>query len=135
MRDILWENLTQQAKNISMPWILAGDFNDYMGPDERRSFKPFRDNRRCQKFRNNINECGLIDLGCSGPKLTWTNSNRGLANTQERLDRALVNSQWLVKNPSSSVTNLPRTTSDHSPILIRYREPPREWRKGRGVSL
>lgn len=59
-----------------------------------------------------------MDMGCSGPKLTWTNNRQGLANTKERLDRALCNTQWMNSFPESCVWNLPRTYSDHAPLVV-----------------
>ena len=42
-----------------------------------------------------------------------------MANTMVRLDRALVNPEWLIQFPEASVTNLQRTYSDHSPIIVQ----------------
>ncbi|KAL7166943.1 hypothetical protein ACSBR2_037579 [Camellia fascicularis] len=54
----------------------------------------------------------------SGPSMTWTNNKKGLTNTMERLDRALCNSEWRTMFPEATVRILPRTYSDHSPLLV-----------------
>ena len=106
------------ADFYNMPWLVAVDFNDYADSSEKRSFGETLENSRMQKFITNINQCNLIDLGCNGPRLTWTNNREGMANTLVRLDKALANEGWRVKFPEASVSNLPRTSSDHCPMLV-----------------
>ncbi|KAL7262612.1 hypothetical protein ACSBR1_000886 [Camellia fascicularis] len=65
-----------------------------------------------------MNRCNLMDLGCSGPQLTSSNERQGLANTLERLDRAVCNSEWRMAFTEGAVRNLPRTYSDHSPLIV-----------------
>lgn len=60
----------------------------------------------------------LIDLGSSRLRMTWTNNRQGLANTMERLDRAMSNSEWRTMFPEATVRVLPRTYSDHSPFVV-----------------
>ncbi|KAL7177603.1 hypothetical protein ACSBR2_030877 [Camellia fascicularis] len=74
--------------------------------------------RKSQKFSDRISSCNLMDLGCVGPRLTWTNNRKEWANTMVRLDRALCNTEWRTLFPEGYVRNLPRTYSDHSPLLI-----------------
>lgn len=88
-RDALWENLESMADNMTEPWPVASDFNDFASQNEKRSFSAAQDHTRTCKFQSRLNRCKLMDLGCSGPRLTWTNGRQGLANTLERLDRAV----------------------------------------------
>ncbi|KAI7998581.1 hypothetical protein LOK49_LG10G02370 [Camellia lanceoleosa] len=39
-RDVLWNDLEESARNMEKPWLVAGDFNDYINHTERRSFSP-----------------------------------------------------------------------------------------------
>ncbi|XP_028094336.1 uncharacterized protein LOC114294405 [Camellia sinensis] len=89
-----------------------------MGQTERRSYSQNNQNYRCKKFSDNVNRCGLMDIGCSGLKFTWSNNRQGMSNTMERLDRALCNAEWRTVFPKGAVCNLPRTYSDHSPIMV-----------------
>ena len=118
LRDQLWTNLALVAKNCNYPWLVAGDFNDHANVSEKRSFRGDASNGRSYKFMENINNCNFVDLGCSGPRLTWSNGRHGLANTLVRLDRALANPEWRIKFPDATVSNLPRSYSDHCPILV-----------------
>lgn len=65
-----------------------------------------------------MDDYNLIDMGCTGPKLTWTKRRNGLTKTLVRLDRALANLEWHVMFPNACVRNLPRTSLDHSPVLV-----------------
>ncbi|KAL7239070.1 hypothetical protein ACSBR2_005045 [Camellia fascicularis] len=103
---------------MDKPWLVSGDFNDFVSQDERRSFTPNHHNNRCQKFSERINNCNLMDLGSVGPRLSWTNNRQGLANTMERLDRAMSNDKWRALFPEGTVRTLPRTYSDHSPLVV-----------------
>ncbi|KAL7230196.1 hypothetical protein ACSBR2_008666 [Camellia fascicularis] len=113
-RDALWEGIEAISEDIQSLWLVACDFNDFANQGKRRSFTPNTNTSRNSKFLErlsncNLSNCNLMDMGCSGPKLTWTNNRQGLANTKERLDRALCNTQWMNAFPESCVWNLPRT--------------------------
>ncbi|XP_028087357.1 uncharacterized protein LOC114288068 [Camellia sinensis] len=103
---------------MQQPWLVARDFNDYANQRERRSFSANHNTSRTQKFLDRVNHYNLIDLGSSRPRMTWTNNRQGLANTMERLDRALCNAKWRTMFPEATVRVLPRTYSDHSPLVV-----------------
>ncbi|KAI3452547.1 hypothetical protein Pfo_009211 [Paulownia fortunei] len=63
-------------------------------------------------FGDMITDCGLIDAGFEGQCFTWTNKR-----VWERLDRILYSDAWLHAFESTKVTHLPRTWSDHAPLL------------------
>ncbi|XP_058210040.1 uncharacterized protein LOC131322655 [Rhododendron vialii] len=44
-----------------------------------------------------------MDLGYMGAKYTWTNGRLGLANVQNRLDRALSNEEWRSLFPEGNI--------------------------------
>lgn len=85
---------------------------------KKRSFSRGSNSNRTDTFINNINNCNLVDRGCSGPRLTWSNNRGGFANTLVWLDRALVNPYSRLKFPEATITNLLISYSDHCPVLI-----------------
>lgn len=118
MKAWLWQQLLQMSHEISVPWMLAGDFNEIASVDEKSGGAP-ASYSRCRKFKDWIEECKLIDLGYLGPKFTWRGQKSpGLSRVYERLDRAFCNMEWRVSFPEAAVRNLPRVKSDHHPILI-----------------
>ncbi|CAN1282632.1 hypothetical protein LINPERPRIM_LOCUS18124 [Linum perenne] len=64
-----------------------------------------------QTFSNNLH---LIDIGYTGPEFTWSNLHQDHTLIDERLDRFLLNDQWLEQFPESSVIHLDPRYSDHS---------------------
>ncbi|XP_042460193.1 uncharacterized protein LOC122043655 [Zingiber officinale] len=57
-----------------------------------------------------VHACGLVDLRSIGCRLTWTNGS-----VSSKLDRAMVNSHWLIADYESYVEfTSPECLSDHS---------------------
>ncbi|KAF5447259.1 hypothetical protein F2P56_032827 [Juglans regia] len=54
----------------------------------------------------------------SGNSFSWCNGHQASARSWVRLDRILLNVEALEAFPDSSFSYLPRTTSDHAPMLI-----------------
>lgn len=117
-RSELWRYVERLGNIVSILWLMLGDFNQVLHSDEKKSGTPMHP-RKIQAFHNMIMNFALVDMGYSGSPFTWTNLRAGLANIQQRLDRALCNLQWLTKFPGYHVLHLPRTRSDHSPLLVR----------------
>ncbi|KAI8001392.1 hypothetical protein LOK49_LG09G02886 [Camellia lanceoleosa] len=93
-------------------WVLSAVYG------KKRSLSPTLSHVQTRKFNARMNKCNLMDLGCSRPQLTWSNGRQGLANTLERLDRVVCNSEWRMAFTEGAVRNLPRTYSDHSPLIV-----------------
>ncbi|KAL7163540.1 hypothetical protein ACSBR2_039615 [Camellia fascicularis] len=103
---------------MTRPWFITGDFNDISSQGEKRSYAQSNQQSRSRRFWDNMNKCGLMDLGCSTPRLIWSNNRTGLANTMEKLDRALCNDEWRTTFSEGAVRNLPRSYSDHFPLIV-----------------
>ena len=70
-----------------------------------------------QAFRDTLDLCGLVDLDYTGPNFTW-HGRRGGEMVWERLDRSVVNYEWIAKFPIGQVHHLNSFTFDHCPILV-----------------
>lgn len=57
-------------------------------------------------------------MGFQGPRYTWTNGRKGLANIRQRLDRIWCNLLWHHCFEDDFVKYLPQVCSDHHPILL-----------------
>ena len=74
---------------------------------------------RIRAFREYIDVCKLMNLGFQGPKFTWTNKHSNWHNNiKERLHRSLINAEWKSLFPRAELLHLPRTKSDHCPVLL-----------------
>jgi hypothetical protein len=63
-----------------------------------------------------MNILDLRELDLSGRQYTWANNLQ--SSTLEKLDRILVSMEWELKYPMVTVNALPRTISDHTPLLL-----------------
>ena len=48
--------------NVSLPWVLLGDFNDMLSDEEKLGGLPVN-RTHISAFRNYMDKCGLMDLG------------------------------------------------------------------------
>ena len=88
--------------NMSLPWLLAGDWNATITSEDRkggaRGTRP-----SSSSFQNFVQMKGLIDFGYVGTNSTWRRGTR-LA----RLDRALASDEWATLFPDSVIHHLPK---------------------------
>jgi hypothetical protein len=118
-RKHMWEDLRVISNSMKEAWLLAGDFNDIACMEEKKGGVS-ASLRKCNKFRERISACSLLDMGAMGSKFTWRGPMfHGGQRIYERLDRALCNEKWRINFPDGSVKVLTRVAfSDHHPILI-----------------
>ncbi|XP_077232609.1 uncharacterized protein LOC143869954 [Tasmannia lanceolata] len=119
-RRRLWETLNQ-VNHSGIPWIALGDFNIIRFLSEKfGGSEPCREN--IEEFNNCIMECSLSDLKSLGQTLSWSNSTRVGNYKLRRLDRAIVNDDWLSSFPSSFADYTSPILPDHSPIVIHLQD-------------
>ncbi|OMP12130.1 reverse transcriptase [Corchorus capsularis] len=114
-RKVVWEMIKGRAKDFDGPWMMLGDFNDFLYHHEKEGGKE-RNPQKLQCFRNMMDTCGLFDLHYQGQRFTWLDKRESLI--KERIDRAIANMQWMETFAKTQVFNLPIVGSDHSPILV-----------------
>jgi hypothetical protein len=109
--------------------LCIGDMNEILYDMDKKS--PIINHARMYAFRSLVKNCGLFDLGFSGPAYTWTNKRFSSKPIFERLDRCLVNVEWCDVFPISNVYNMPllHCYSDHAAILISTEGPARKIKK------
>lgn len=112
-RRNLWHELSIIEANLSSKaWICSGDFNaiiditENLGGDESW-------NIGMTEFKDSLISNGLVDLKSVGEHLTWWNSSPANP-VYRKLDRVVVNGEWLRLFPLSFVHFMPRLLSDHS---------------------
>ncbi|XP_048493087.1 uncharacterized protein LOC125493650 [Beta vulgaris subsp. vulgaris] len=118
LRHDLWRELEKIKHQYTGPWLLAGDFNETSNVRERNGSESSEMQRRCRAFANWIENNELIDLGCTGPEHTWSRGLSPETFKSARLDTGLANVEWKLKFSEGDVRNLPKSQSDHCPILI-----------------
>ncbi|XP_022723781.1 uncharacterized protein LOC111280610 [Durio zibethinus] len=116
-RLFLWENLKTVASHHDLPWLVLGDFNEVLNGEDKKGGRPVS-LVRSGAFKDCLIFCHLADLGFSGPRFTWSNKRNVLDLIQERIDFVFANSAWCLAFPEARVSHLPKTRSDHYPILL-----------------
>lgn len=116
LRRDVWDKISHDISINSVPWGCMGDFNEILFQHEKEGLRP-HDNRLIDDFRKFLDDNSLTDVELKGCKFTWSN-NRIEGHVREKIDRLLVNAEWLLNFPNAYVTALPAVGSDHSPLVL-----------------
>ncbi|XP_071902725.1 uncharacterized protein [Coffea arabica] len=118
-RQTLWSELSSIARSITRLWLVGGDFNVISTLAEYTGRAP-QDLGAISDFNTAISNCRLQELSYTGSSYTWSGIRAG-TRIWKRLEKTLVNQQWLDFLPNTSVQHLNHTSSDHSPLLVSMR--------------
>jgi hypothetical protein len=112
------EDFLTELRNICrdqrLPLLVGGDFNLLRDASEKN--KRLRPCKWNDMFNFIINNCEMREIDMFGGQFTW--SNNQAVPTLEKLDRFIVNREWELLFPLTTVHKLTREVSDHSPIII-----------------
>ncbi|XP_074296928.1 uncharacterized protein LOC141627591 [Silene latifolia] len=116
-RRSLWHDLNLLSSGVHIPWILCRDFNCVLSPSERLGGQTSEE--EMVEFQACIDHCQLVDSPAVGSFYTWNNKQDPQTRVYSRLDRVLVNSEWLQWRPSSHAHFYNEGLFDHTPRIIR----------------
>ncbi|KAH0713391.1 hypothetical protein KY290_008987 [Solanum tuberosum] len=71
-REELWNSIQHISSHFSLPWLVGGDFNVILSPEEKMGGSPINYQEN-EDFANCIATSGLYDLGYTGSTYTWWN--------------------------------------------------------------
>ncbi|XP_074277308.1 uncharacterized protein LOC141600949 [Silene latifolia] len=71
-------------------------------------------------FNNCLSSCGLDDMQGTGNDFTWFNKQDPSTRVYSKLDRILVNGDWLLTFTQTAAQFLPPGISDHCPALLTF---------------
>lgn len=113
-RRNLWIDLKELENSQQGPWLLMGDYNAVIHVDDRLNGAEIQE-QETRDFTDFLFETGLTELKTVGRKYTWTNNH-----IYSKIDRAVVNGDWMIRLPHLEVTVLDPGFSDHSPLSITF---------------
>ncbi|XP_021769725.1 uncharacterized protein LOC110733967 [Chenopodium quinoa] len=115
-RKQLWSGLKELIVSIT-PWLCIGDFNSILGAPDRLNGAAFTD-YETRDFQQCIDELALVEIKSKGASYSWSNKAHSGPRTCSRIDRGLVNQEWLNLYGHVEAIFLPPPHSDHSPIAL-----------------
>lgn len=116
-RRRLWASLVEIHKDWGGPWLVAGDFNSPLSPDEKKGGQSGWTSSMTD-LGAFLQTGGLMDVPLGGARFTWSNRRIGHNHIQCRLDRMLINYDWACHFEGVRMEALPKCGSDHSPLIL-----------------
>ncbi|KAH9717651.1 reverse transcriptase domain-containing protein [Citrus sinensis] len=116
-----WTLFRRLASLSDLPWLCFGDFNEILDPREKNGGQD-RNVNMMLSFREAVQVCNLIDVGCKGYPFTWSNRRFSPHLVEERLDRFFCSKDWANSFFDSPATNLLTVGFDHCPVLMEVKE-------------
>ncbi|XP_074318712.1 uncharacterized protein LOC141655535 [Silene latifolia] len=120
-RRDLWQKLGVIAGQCSGPWALAGDFNTVINPAKRLGANTKHVDM--DEFLDCISICGVADIGATSAYFTWTNKQDPSTRVFSRLDRFMVNQEWMNQFPNMMAHFHPEGLFDHCPCTWQKHYP------------
>ncbi|XP_019238000.1 PREDICTED: uncharacterized protein LOC109218123 [Nicotiana attenuata] len=116
-RRSLWDNLQLLSLSIAVPWLIAGDFNTVLYPNDRLSCNP-ASYSEIQEFAACLQHITLTELLWKGDYYIWSNKQPEVDRVSNRLDRVFGNYEWMMSwGRVETNYGLPQI-SDHTPMLL-----------------
>ncbi|XP_074265091.1 uncharacterized protein LOC141587507 [Silene latifolia] len=115
-RAPLWDSLNLMAAVVSGPWLVMGDFNNVLAMDERIGSEITV--AELKGFQECVATCGLMDAPAQGAFFTWNNKHDAGDMVFSRIDRVLINDEWLAQFSEADITFHPEGLYDHCPCTI-----------------
>nr|XP_009783789.1 PREDICTED: uncharacterized protein LOC104232310 [Nicotiana sylvestris]XP_016467865.1 PREDICTED: uncharacterized protein LOC107790453 [Nicotiana tabacum] len=91
-----------------------GDFNTVLHPKDRQFGAPVQE-VEIRDFRDFLFDTGMTEVQYMGRNYTWTNNH-----VYSKIDRAIVNGEWMTTMPTLQVQVMEPYFSDHSPLSIQF---------------
>ncbi|KAL3514108.1 hypothetical protein ACH5RR_026825 [Cinchona calisaya] len=118
----LWKYLSVVKNNLQgRPWIILGDFNSIRCSAERLGNVDF-DDQGMEDFNECIDVLDIVEHHAKGYYYTWCNKRDGGNRLYSKIDRVLVNNNWLNEYPYVKVEILDPSISDHCPLFVQIKE-------------
>ncbi|XP_039064930.1 uncharacterized protein LOC120210236 [Hibiscus syriacus] len=111
----LWEHLRYLEVDIgSASWLIGGDFNTFISAEDSSDFDVLGlySTSDMVEFNDCLMDLEIHDHPFTGPLFTWSNKQESNL-LARKLDRVLINSQWLIEFPDSAVEFKAQGPSDH----------------------
>ncbi|XP_074283695.1 uncharacterized protein LOC141608231 [Silene latifolia] len=114
-----WVDLMHIKDGCNVPWCLCGDFNNMLDFHEKIGrpvlWADIADFRACVEY------CEVVDVKGQGAFFTWNNKHEPNSRVFSRIDRCLVNADWMRRYSECYAYFLPEGLFDHNPCICYMR--------------
>lgn len=114
-RKELWSDLIGHQDSPCFrkaPWIVMGDFNEILSGLEHSVEDSSYDTSGMRDFQDTVKYCSLLDMSYQGSRFTWCNKRENGV-ICKKLDRTLMNEEWMRRFPHSYCVFEAGGCSDH----------------------
>ncbi|XP_074266842.1 uncharacterized protein LOC141590131 [Silene latifolia] len=118
-RESLWDSLIHISRGIDTAWMVGGDFNSLLHLNKRIGGAEVTWSD-ITPMRQMVDQCELMELKSTGSFFIWNNKQEVGTKVYSKLDRVLVNGEWLDDFPECLSHFLPEGLFDHCPCLIKF---------------
>jgi exonuclease III len=116
-----WASLSNLRNTMDLATcIIEGDLNTHLNQGEKKGGSKVRD-PLSENPVDLISDWDMQDIKPIKGHYTWNNRRAGLQHIAARLDRFLINSNFLLSPLDISSQILPSAISDHKPIILSFR--------------
>ena len=113
-----WRLLEELSTRSTIPWFCIGDFNEIMHRREKEGGNT-HPKWQMKNFYKAVNRCNLRDIGYKGLDFTWCRKLGTRGWVRERLDRALVSTNWASTFPNIRLHHVAASTLDHYMLVLK----------------
>ncbi|KAH0781762.1 hypothetical protein KY290_001360 [Solanum tuberosum] len=113
----LWTNLRDLAIGMTTLWLICGDFNALLYPQDKLYGNPVHPTEIAY-FSNCSHDLSLNELSWKGEYYIWTNNQNDSDRIYSRIDRVLGNFEWIIQWDHLVVNYGLPNISEHTHIVI-----------------
>ncbi|KAJ0599187.1 putative RNA-directed DNA polymerase [Helianthus annuus] len=114
LRKLLWLDISELIRQRDGMWVCFGDFNEVRDVSERVNSR--FDSSASEAFNDFIYGADLLEYPVTGDRFTYVSGHSEVK--MSKLDRFLVNEEFLSVWPLAKAAVLDRGASDHRPISL-----------------
>ncbi|XP_055814273.1 uncharacterized protein LOC129883684 [Solanum dulcamara] len=114
--------LSSLAQGITLPWLIAGDFNALLSPQDRQAGSTVSLSE-VKEFVECVQNIGVAELPWRGSYYSWSNKQHESDRISSRIARTFGNYEWMLIWGHVITDYGNPGISDHCPMLITLQEP------------
>ncbi|XP_062080436.1 uncharacterized protein LOC133785198 [Humulus lupulus] len=118
IRRDLWSELSAVSLPVK-PWLIIGDFNSVFDSADRMGGKTISPNE-FEDARKWLDLGHVEEMKLLGSYYTWSNNQDGTNRIFSKLDRVIINEDWLDTFPNVNAIANWEVVSDHCAIILKH---------------